>query len=100
MSQFLSGSYASLRLTGLGARVIKVEHPDGGDLSRRLYLGDTEIGGDSTIFHAVTRNKECLAIDLCDSKCQGATGFGGGRSGFHYRRCTRITLRGSAGFGA
>ena len=64
MSQFLSGPYASLRLLDLGARVIKIERPDGGDLSRRLYLSDTEIGGDSTIFHAINRGKESLAIDL------------------------------------
>jgi CoA:oxalate CoA-transferase len=67
MSQFLSGPYASLRLMDLGARVIKIERPDGGDLSRRLYLSDTEIGGDSTIFHAINRNKESLAIDLKDA---------------------------------
>lgn len=64
MSQFLSGPYAALRLMDLGARVIKVERPDGGDLSRRLYLSDTEIGGDSTIFHAINRGKESLAIDM------------------------------------
>jgi CoA:oxalate CoA-transferase len=64
MSQFLSGPYCSLRLQDLGARVIKIERPDGGDLSRRLYLSDTEIGGDSTIFHAINRAKESLAIDL------------------------------------
>ncbi len=64
MSQFLSGPYCSLRLMDLGARVIKIERPDGGDLSRRLYLSDTEIGGDSTIFHAINRAKESLAIDL------------------------------------
>jgi crotonobetainyl-CoA:carnitine CoA-transferase CaiB-like acyl-CoA transferase len=64
MSQFLSGPYCSLRLMDLGARIIKIERPDGGDLSRRLYLSDTEIGGDSTIFHAINRGKESLAIDL------------------------------------
>ena len=64
MCQFLSGPYASLRLQDLGARVIKIERPDGGDLSRRLYLSDTEIGGDSTNFHAINRSKESLALDL------------------------------------
>ncbi|WP_428424184.1 CaiB/BaiF CoA transferase family protein [Pararhizobium sp.] len=68
LSQFLSGPYCSLRLMDLGARVIKIERPDGGDLSRRLYLSDTEIGGDSTIFHAINRAKESLAIDLKDEK--------------------------------
>ena len=66
MSQFLSGPYCSLRLMDLGARVIKIERPDGGDLSRRLYLSDTEIGGDSTIFHAINRGKESLALDMKD----------------------------------
>ena len=66
MSQFLSGPYCSLRLADLGARVIKIERPDGGDLSRRLYLSDTEVGGDSTLFHAINRGKESLGIDLKD----------------------------------
>ncbi len=64
LCQFLSGPYASLRLQDLGARVIKIERPDGGDLCRRLYLSDTEIGGDSTLFHAINRGKESLALDL------------------------------------
>jgi CoA:oxalate CoA-transferase len=64
MCQFLSGPYASLRLLDMGARVIKIERPEGGDLSRQLYLSDTEIGGDSTIFHAINRSKESLALDL------------------------------------
>ena len=62
--QFLSGPYASLRLQDLGARVIKVERPDGGDLCRQLYLSDTTISGDSTIFHAINRSKESLSLDL------------------------------------
>ncbi len=63
MAQFLSGPYAALRLADLGARVIKVERPDGGDLCRRLYLTDTDLGGDSTLFHAINRNKESFAAD-------------------------------------
>src|SRR6202142_1370403 len=64
LSQFLSGPFAALRLADLGARVIKIERPDGGDLCRRLYLSDTEIGGDSTLFHAINRGKESFAADL------------------------------------
>jgi CoA:oxalate CoA-transferase len=64
MSQFLSGPFAALRLSDLGARVIKIERPDGGDLCRRLYLSDTEIGGDSTLFHAINRGKESFAADF------------------------------------
>jgi CoA:oxalate CoA-transferase len=67
MSQFLSGPYCTLRLMDLGARVIKIERPDGGDLSRGLYLSDGE-SGDSTIFHAINRSKESLALDLKDER--------------------------------
>ncbi|MEQ1769904.1 MAG: CaiB/BaiF CoA-transferase family protein [Devosia sp.] len=68
MAQFLSGPYAALRLMDLGARVIKIERPDGGDLARRLYLTDTEIGGDSTNFHAINRNKQSIALDLKNAR--------------------------------
>jgi CoA:oxalate CoA-transferase len=64
MSQFLSGPFAALRLLDLGARIIKIERPDGGDLCRRLYLSDTEIGGDSTLFHAINRGKESFSADF------------------------------------
>jgi CoA:oxalate CoA-transferase len=63
MAQFLSGPSAALRLADLGARVIKVERPGGGDICRNLYLTDTDIGGDSTLFHAINRNKESIALD-------------------------------------
>lgn len=63
-SQFLSGPYCSLRLLDLGAQVLKVENPDGGDLTRRLYLSDARIGADSTLFHAINRGKESIVLDL------------------------------------
>ena len=66
MSQFLSGPMAALKLGDLGARVIKIERPDGGDLCRSLYLSDTEIGGDSTLFHAINRGKESFAANMKD----------------------------------
>ena len=42
-SQFLSGPYAGLRLADLGARVIKIERPEVGDLCRNLYISDTDL---------------------------------------------------------
>ncbi|WP_149141862.1 CaiB/BaiF CoA transferase family protein [Gemmobacter caeruleus] len=63
-SQFLAGPYAALKLADLGADVVKVERAGQGDLSRYLYLTDTRIGGESTIFHAINRNKRSVAIDL------------------------------------
>ena len=68
MAQFLSGPSAALRLADLGARVIKVERPGTGDICRTLYLSDTDIAGDSTLFHAINRNKESLAADLKDPR--------------------------------
>ena len=65
-SQFLSGPYAGLRMADLGARVIKIERPGIGDLCRNLYISDTDLGGDSTLFHAINRNKESFAVNLKD----------------------------------
>jgi len=67
-SQFLSGPYAGLRLADLGARVIKIERPEVGDLCRNLYISDTDLEGDSTLFHAINRNKESFAANLKDTK--------------------------------
>jgi CoA:oxalate CoA-transferase len=66
MSQFLAGPAAALQLGDLGARVIKIERPGAGDLCRNLYLTDTDIDGESTLFHAINRNKESIALDLKD----------------------------------
>ena len=63
-SQFLAGPSCCLRLADLGAEVIKVERPRGGDLSRRLYLADQTFGGDSALFHTINRNKQSFAADL------------------------------------
>ena len=66
-SHFLAGPAAALRLADLGARVIKIERPGVGDLSRRLYLTELELDGDSTLFHSINRNKESFAADLKDA---------------------------------
>lgn len=63
-SQFLSGPSASLRLADLGARVIKVERPGTGDICRSLYTSDVVMNGESSVFHAINRNKESFAADL------------------------------------
>ncbi|WP_313516108.1 CaiB/BaiF CoA-transferase family protein [Sphingobacterium sp.] len=63
-SQFLSGPSASLRLADLGARVIKIERPIIGDICRSLYVSETEFEGESTIFHAINRNKESFQADI------------------------------------
>ena len=66
-SQFLAGPVAGLRLSDLGARVIKIEKPEVGDLCRYLYLSDTNLSGDNSLFHAINRNKESFVADLKNS---------------------------------
>jgi CoA:oxalate CoA-transferase len=66
-SQFLSGPSASLRLADMGAQVIKIEKPGMGDICRQLYVSDVMIEGESTIFHAINRNKQSYAADLKDA---------------------------------
>src|SRR5678810_1386769 len=65
-SQFLSGPSAALRLADMGAHVIKIEKPGNGDICRQLYVSDVMIEGESTIFHAINRNKQSYAADLKD----------------------------------
>jgi crotonobetainyl-CoA:carnitine CoA-transferase CaiB-like acyl-CoA transferase len=62
LSRILSGPYCSMYLADFGARVIKLEHPDGGDDTRGF--GPPFIAGESTYFMSVNRNKESVAIDF------------------------------------
>jgi crotonobetainyl-CoA:carnitine CoA-transferase CaiB-like acyl-CoA transferase len=66
-SQFLSGPSAALRLADMGAQVIKIEKPGTGDICRQLYVSDVMIEGESTIFHAINRNKQSYVADLKDA---------------------------------
>ena len=63
-SQFLSGPSAGLRLADLGARVIKIERPNGGDAGRRLAIKNLWADDSSLLFHTINRNKESFAADL------------------------------------
>ncbi|MEM6964658.1 MAG: CaiB/BaiF CoA-transferase family protein [Bacteroidota bacterium] len=64
LSQFLSAPSATLRLADLGARVIKVERPETGDICRQLYVSNVDLNGESSIFRAINRNKESFRADL------------------------------------
>lgn len=66
-SQFLAEPSAALRLSDLGAWVIKVERPDSGNASRRLYPADPPFDQDSALFHAINRGKQSLTADLKNS---------------------------------
>ncbi|WP_298319481.1 CaiB/BaiF CoA-transferase family protein [uncultured Aquimarina sp.] len=64
LSQFLSAPSATLRLADLGARVIKVERPETGDICRQLYVSNVILNGESSVFRAINRNKESFQADL------------------------------------
>src|SRR4051794_15879076 len=53
-----------MTLADLGATVVKVEHPDGGDDTRRWGPPFSPTG--STYFDAMNRTKSSVALDLAD----------------------------------
>lgn len=63
-AQFLAGPAAALRLADLGAEVIKIERPEGGDLCRTLAVNDQYYEGNSLLFHTFNRNKKSITADL------------------------------------
>ena len=65
LTRVLAGPYATMVLADLGARVIKVEHPDGGDDARSFppFHGDR-----SAYFETLNRGKESVALDLADEQ--------------------------------
>lgn len=67
LSRQYPGPFATQILADLGARVVKVEDPQGGDLAR---LADPMWEGSGHVFTMVNRGKESLAVSL--KKPEGA----------------------------
>ena len=61
-SRVLAGPYCTMLLADLGAAVIKVENPDGGDDTRRW--GPPWLDGESAYFLSINRNKRSLLSDV------------------------------------
>ena len=61
-SQILAGPYCTMLLADMGADVIKVEKPTGGDDTRRM--GPPFINGESAAFLAMNRNKRSIVLNL------------------------------------
>jgi itaconate CoA-transferase len=60
LEQAVAGPFCTLRLADAGARVIKIERPEG-DLARHY---DTIADGDSASFYWLNRGKESIVLDL------------------------------------
>jgi len=65
VAQNLAGPYCAEILAHLGADVIKVERPEGGDDTRGW--GPPFLDGDGSSFHAVNLGKRSIAVDLKDA---------------------------------
>ena len=64
-SRVLAGPFATMMLGDLGAEVIKVERPDGGD-ETRSWGPPFDERGQATYFLSVNRNKRSVVLDLKD----------------------------------
>lgn len=65
LTRVLAGPYASMMLGDLGAEVIKIETPQGGDDSRGF---GPFINGESVYFISLNRNKKSLSLNLKTEK--------------------------------
>jgi len=61
LEQAVAAPYATRQLADLGARVIKIERPDGGDFARHY---DESVLGQSSYFVWLNRSKESLTLDV------------------------------------
>lgn len=63
VGNYMAGPFCGMQLADLGADVVKVEDPRGGDLSRRLA---PIVDGESGNFVRLNRSKRSIALDLKD----------------------------------
>lgn len=61
VEQAIAAPLATRHLADLGARVLKIEHPDGGDFARHY---DANTAGQSTYFVWANRGKDSLVLDI------------------------------------
>jgi len=64
VGNYMAGSFCGMHLADLGAEVIKIEQPDGGD---QVRLAAPFLDGESSPFVRLNRNKRSLVLDLKSS---------------------------------
>ncbi len=68
LSRVLAGPWCAMVLADLGAEVVKVEHPRGGDDTRAW--GPPYAGGEAAYYLSANRNKRSIAVDLATADGQ------------------------------
>jgi crotonobetainyl-CoA:carnitine CoA-transferase CaiB-like acyl-CoA transferase len=68
LSQYIAGPYGTLVLGDLGAEIIKIENPEGGDLSRNLRQYTHK--GESAYYLSLNRNKKSLTLNFRNPKAR------------------------------
>ena len=61
-SRIIAGPLCTQQLADMGADVIKVENPDGGDDTRRMTTPN--VGGEAHFFLAFNRSKQSLSVEI------------------------------------
>jgi crotonobetainyl-CoA:carnitine CoA-transferase CaiB-like acyl-CoA transferase len=72
VAHLIAGPLCGMYLADMGADVIKVEEPGGGDASRSVYRH--RLNGEGILFLTVNRNKRGITLDL--SRPEGREAFG------------------------
>jgi crotonobetainyl-CoA:carnitine CoA-transferase CaiB-like acyl-CoA transferase len=75
LSRVLAGPFCTMLLGDLGARVIKVEHPEGGDVTRGWGPPFDAGSGLSAYFLSINRNKESIALDFATPSGRQSVGI-------------------------
>jgi crotonobetainyl-CoA:carnitine CoA-transferase CaiB-like acyl-CoA transferase len=69
LASVIAGPFAGMVLADLGADVVKIENPRGGDDARRM---PPHQGDQSTLFVSMNHNKRSLSLDLKDERGRDA----------------------------
>ena len=66
LSQVMAGPFGTMILGDMGAEIIKIENPDGGDLCRQTLQYNHK--GESAFYLSLNRNKKSMTLNLRNEK--------------------------------
>jgi crotonobetainyl-CoA:carnitine CoA-transferase CaiB-like acyl-CoA transferase len=89
LAHLIAGPACGMYLADMGADVVKIEQPAGGDASRTVYRA--QLGGESAVFVTVNRNKRLAA--RADVVIEAYRGGGAERLGIDWPRLAALNPR-------